>query len=226
MRFRAVIFDLDGTLLDSLRGIAVTMNALLEQMGYPLHPLEKYRYFVGEGLRTMVSRALPEKWQHQFPEPDQKESQLDRLENEYRNLYSEKWPLLTPRYSGVPELLETLSRQELKMAVLSNKPDDLTKRMVLELLPGCDFDMVLGARCGVPLKPDPGAALEIAAALSISPGEMIFLGDSGVDMQTGINAAMYPVGALWGFRDADELLVNGAKLLIKHPLELIKIIEA
>ena len=225
MKFRAVIFDLDGTLLDSLHGIAVTMNALLEQMGYPPHPLEKYRYFVGNGLRTMVSRALPGKWRHRFPEPEEKESRLDRLEKEYRNLYSEKWPLLTPPYRGVPELLETLSRQELKMAVLSNKTDVFTKRMVLELLPGCNFDMVLGARCGVPLKPDPGSALEIAAALSISPGEIIFLGDSGVDMQTGINAEMYPVGALWGFRDEDELLANGAKLLIKHPLELMKIIN-
>jgi phosphoglycolate phosphatase len=225
MKFRAVIFDLDGTLLDSLGGVAAAMNALLEQMGYPLHPLEKYRYFVGDGLRTMVSRALPGKWHYQFPGPDQKESRLDQLEKEYRNLYSEKWPLLSPPYSGIPELLETLSRQDLKMAVLSNKSDDFTKRMVLELLPGCDFDMVLGARRGVPVKPDPGAALEIAAALSITPGEIIFLGDSGVDMRTGVNAEMYPLGALWGFRDADELLTHGAKQLIKHPLELIKIIR-
>ena len=224
MRFQAVIFDLDGTLLDSLGGIAIAMNALLEQMGYPLHPLEEYRYFVGDGLRTMVSRALPGEWHYQFREPDQKEPVLDQLEKKYRNLYSEKWPQHSPPYSGIPELLETLSRENLKMAVLSNKSDDFTKRMVLELLPDYNFEVVLGARRGVPVKPDPGAALEIAATIGITPGGMIFLGDSGVDMQTGVNAEMYPVGALWGFRDADELLANGAKQLIRHPMELMKII--
>ncbi|MGD2089002.1 MAG: HAD family hydrolase [Candidatus Aminicenantes bacterium] len=225
MRFQAVIFDLDGTLLDSLGGIAAAMNALLDQMGYPLHPLENYRYFVGAGLRTMVNRALPGEWHRQFPDAQQKESRLDRLEEAYRNIYSEKWPLHSSPYPGIPELLKTLSRLDVNMAVLSNKSEDFTKRMVLALLPGCDFDMVLGARRGVPVKPDPAAALEIAAALNRTPGEMIFLGDSGVDMQTGVNAEMYPLGALWGFRDAEELLANGAKQLIKHPLDLIKIMD-
>lgn len=220
MKYDAVIFDLDGTLLDSLKGIAAAMNELLAKRSYPLHSLDKYKYFVGEGLKELVRRALPPEWYERFRDPEQTEKALDEMVVEYRNRYDEIWPQTSPPYSGIPELLEILSRENIKMGVLSNKADDFTKRMTLQLLPGIPFVTILGARPGVPGKPDPSSALEIAAVMGMKPGEIVFLGDTGVDMQTAVNAGMVPVGALWGFRQADELLANGARQLLKHPLEL------
>lgn len=210
MRFKAVIFDLDGTLLDSLGGIADSMNLLLERLGYPVHPLDRYKYFVGEGIQEMVKQALPEGHR---PGPD-------RLIVDYRKIYDEKWPQKTKPYSGIPGLLSWLCAGNIKIAVLSNKSDDFTRRMVSALLAGWHFDVVLGARPGIPVKPDPAAALEIAAAIDTEPGDIVFAGDSGVDMQTAVNAGMYPVGVLWGFREAGELLASGAKELLNHPLDL------
>jgi phosphoglycolate phosphatase len=222
--FKAVIFDLDGTLLDSLGGIADTMNVLLERLGYPPHSLEEYKYMVGDGLRELVKRSLPPEWFRTFLEESKQEAALEQLVKDYRSLYDEKWPGQSPPYPGVPGLLERLTREKIKIAVLSNKSDDFTRRMAARLLPGSNFVVVLGARPGVPGKPHPGAALEIAARIGIKPKEMIFLGDSGVDMQTGVNAGMYPVGALWGFRRAEELLAHGAKRLLKEPVELIQLL--
>ncbi len=224
MKFKAIIFDLDGTLLDSLGGIADAMNTLLKQKGYPLHSLERYRYMVGEGLKELVRRAMPGEWHREFPVGNRLETALEELVKEYRAVYEEKWPLQSPPYSGVPEMLEALDRLQIKRAILSNKLDDFAKRMTWTLLPNGDFDMVLGVRPGVPAKPDPAAALEIAGSMNLAPETMVFMGDSGVDMQTGVKAGMYPVGVLWGFRDADELLANGAKQLIRHPLDLVSLV--
>jgi len=225
MKYKAVIFDLDGTLLNSLEGIGSAMNVLLEQMGFPRHSLDKYRYFVGEGLKELVRRALPKEWFEKFNPECQVEPALDELVVEYRRIYDEIWPQTSPPYSGVSELLKWLSNEGIRRGVLSNKSDDFTKRMVSALLPEFTFDMVLGSRPGIPSKPDPFSALEIAASLRIEPGNIIFLGDTGVDIQTAINAAMPPVGALWGFRDSNELRSNGAKYLIKQPQDLIDIIK-
>ncbi len=225
MRFKAVIFDLDGTLLDSLAGIADAMNKLLERMGYPLHPVDEYRYLVGEGIQVLVGKALPGKWHREFHREEDKEAALALLIKEYRGLYEETWRRQSPPYRGIPELLETLGKKHIKMSVLSNKSDDFTKRMVSELLPARHFEAVLGSRPGVPQKPDPFSSLEIARIMAANPRDIVFLGDSGVDMQTAVNAGMYPVGVVWGFRDEKELLDNGAKSLIKHPLELADIVQ-
>jgi phosphoglycolate phosphatase len=222
--FRAVIFDLDGTLLDSLGGIGDTMNALLKRLGYPQHPLTEYRYLVGDGLERLVERSLPPDWSQEYPPGNRGEAAIEQLVKDYRRLYDEKWPGQSPPYPGVPELLEKLTREKIKIAVLSNKSDDFTRRMAETLLPGSDFAAVVGARPGIPGKPHPVAALEIADRMGIAPGEMIFLGDSGVDMQTGVNAGMYPVGALWGFREADELLDHGANALLEKPAELLQLL--
>ena len=225
MRFKAVIFDLDGTLLDSLEGIADAMNKLLERLGYPLRPLDEYRYFVGEGINLLVGKALPEKWHRKFQTGEDKEAAIDQLVKEYRSIYEQTWRPKSLPHNGIPELLETLAKKHIKMSVLSNKADDFTKRMAAELLPGCHFEAVLGSRPGVPQKPDPFSSLEIARIMDTNPGDVVFMVDSGVDMQTAVNAGMYPVGVLWGFRDAKELLDNGAKSLIKHPLELADIVQ-
>jgi phosphoglycolate phosphatase len=223
-RFKAVIFDLDGTLLDSLGGIGDTMNNLLKKLGYPQHRLEEYRYMVGDGLDQLVKRSLPPEWSRDHRTGNREADALEQLVKEYRRLYDKKWPGQSPPYPGIPELLDRLNREKIKTAVLSNKADDFTRRMAARLLPGSDFAAVVGARPGSPAKPHPMAALEIAARLDIVPGDMIFLGDSGVDMKTGVNAGMYPVGALWGFREADELLTHGAGALLENPAELIQLV--
>ena len=211
MKFEAVIFDLDGTLLNSLEGIADAMNVLLERLGYSTHPSEAYKYFVGDGVTEMVRRALPE--------AICEKSDIKKLVTDYREIYHTTWPKKSPPYEGIPELLDALSQKNIKLAVLSNKSDDFTKRMVSKLLSLWEFEIVMGAHPGIPEKPDPYAALKIAEITGIAPTNIIFVGDSGVDMQTAAMANMYPVGVLWGFREADELLANGAKHLIKHPME-------
>lgn len=217
MKFEAVIFDLDGTLLNSLAGIGDAMNILLRRLGYPTHPLEAYKYFVGEGIIQLVTRALPGDKGNLHD--------LRQLVIDYRAIYDTTWPQKSPPYDGIPELLDALSRKNIKPAILSNKSDDFTKRMVSELLPRWTFEAVKGVRPGGPRKPDPAAALQIAGLTGIAPEKTVFMGDSDVDMQTAVNADMYPVGVLWGFREAEELLANGAKKMIKRPIELLEILK-
>ncbi len=216
MKFEAVIFDLDGTLLNSLAGIGDAMNILLQRLGYPTHPLETYKYFVGEGIIQLVKRSLPEDKGNLHD--------LGQLVIDYRAIYDTTWPQKSPPYDGIPELLDALSRKNIKAAVLSNKSDDFTRRMVSELLPRWTFEAVKGVRPGATRKPDPAGALQIAEMTGIAPEKTVFMGDSDMDMQTAVHANMYPVGVLWGFREADELLANGAKHLLEHPMELLGIL--
>jgi phosphoglycolate phosphatase len=215
MTLKAVIFDLDGTLLNSIVGIGDAMNMLLQRLKYPTLDIETYKYLVGEGITELVGRALP------LEKRDGHD--LTQLVADYRSLYAETWPENSPPYEGIPELLDSLSARKIKFSVLSNKSDDFTRRMVSTLLPHWDFEIVKGTIDGVPRKPDPSAALTIADAMGNPPEETIFVGDSGVDMQTAVNAGMIGVGVLWGFRKADELLAHGAKHLINHPRELLEI---
>jgi phosphoglycolate phosphatase len=215
MKFKAIIFDLDGTLLNSISGLAEAMNLMLTKQGYPTHPVEKYKSFVGKGIKETIRNALPE--------GVRKTCAIDALIADYRSEYDFIWPKKTIPYDGITDLLGRLQKDKIKTAVLSNKSDDFSKRMATTLLPHHRFETVLGDRPGIPRKPDPTTALAIAGELRISPGETAFIGDSGVDMETGRRAGMYPVGVLWGFREAEELIDCGAKKLIRHPLELLDI---
>jgi len=217
MRFAAVIFDLDGTLLNSLEGIADAMNRLLRQLGYPTHTLEAYKYFVGEGIVQLLKRTVPGEKLNLHS--------IDRLVEQYRAIYETTWPQKTVPYDGVPEMLDALAVTKIKLAVLSNKSDEFAGRMAAALLPRWKFEAVKGLRPGEPRKPDPTSALQIADITGVDPENTIFVGDSGVDMQTANRAQMYAVGVLWGFRQAEELLANGARQLIMHPMELLKIKE-
>jgi phosphoglycolate phosphatase len=216
--FRAVLFDLDGTLLNTLEDLSDAMNRVLEKEGFPTHRVDAYRYFVGNGSSMLVKRALP---------PERREddglirSCLDRFLGEYRL----NWMVKTRPYDGVPALLEGLTGQGFKMAVLSNKIDEITKESVAHLLSLWRFDTVVGQRQGVPAKPDPTAALEIAGRLGVSPAEFVYVGDSAVDMKTAVGAGMFPVGALWGFRSEDELLDGGARVLIGEPQDLLRFLK-
>jgi phosphoglycolate phosphatase len=216
-KVEGIIFDLDGTLVDSLSSIAGAMNRLLSRLGYPEHPVETYRYFVGDGIENLIVRAIPG-----YAGDSADISELVRL---YRKEYSRIWPEETSPYPGIPEMLNDLTRKGIKMAVLSNKSEPYTREIVRKILPDWTFNPVHGARPGIPLKPDPTVALEICAAMETGPDRTVFAGDSGIDMETGSRGGMIPVGVLWGFREKDELLSHGAGRVVSVPGNMVKIFE-
>jgi phosphoglycolate phosphatase len=225
MKYKALIFDLDGTLLDSLPDIAKAMNIMLERMGYPTHNTEQYKYLVGEGIKELVKHAIPGNRLNDYIDENGNENGIDSLVLEYRKIYDTQWRIQTRPYNGIPEMLDELTRRKIKMGILSNKLDDFVKRMVTELLPTWKFDAVFGTRPGIPLKPNPTTPLEMARIMDTDPSEMIFVGDSGIDMQTAVHSKMLPIGVLWGLRDEQELKTNGAAALIEHPLDLFEILS-
>jgi phosphoglycolate phosphatase len=213
MHFQAVIFDLDGTLLDTLDDIASSANSALVRYGLPIHGVDEYRYFVGDGVTELISRALPAEKRN--------DDVIADCVKAFRENYGRHWNINTRVYDGVPELLKALAARHVKMAVLSNKPDDFTKRCIREFVPKQQFEMILGQRDGIPRKPDPAGALKIADILGITPSRFLFLGDSGVDIKTATRAGMFPVGALWGFRPVEELWEHGAQAVIERPMDLL-----
>lgn len=218
MVFRAVIFDLDGTLLDTLEDIANAANSVLRRHGFPTHPVDAYRYFVGDGVGKLIERVVPEDHRH----PETLKQCLATMREEYvRHLNVTAKP-----YEGVPELLETLHSNQIKMAVLSNKPEDFTQKCITDFFNNDLFDPVIGQREEFPRKPDPAGALFIAKTWNLPPGEILYLGDTATDMQTALAANMHPVGASWGFRTEDELRSNGAREVIARPMELVSIINS
>jgi phosphoglycolate phosphatase len=213
MTYQAVLFDLDGTLLDTLADLGNAMNRVLAARGFPTHPLDAYCYFVGEGARVLVTRALPE---------DRRDAAtIESCLAAFAADYDQNWQVETQPYPGVAELLDALTARGLKLAVLSNKPHEFTVRCVSQLLPHWRFDAVLGQRERTPRKPDPAGAFEIAAWLKIPPTNFLYLGDTFVDMETARAAGMFPVGVLWGFRPVEELQASGAQVLIARPGELV-----
>ena len=211
------MFDLDGTLIDTLEGLAFAMNRALEEMDFAVHSVDAYRYFVGDGVRVKAIKALPE--------GHRGEAAIDKCVAISKTEYAAYWRDNTQLYDGIAELLSELTDRGLSMSVLSNKPDELTKLTVKTLLGDWPFDVVFGQRDGLPIKPEPAGALEICDELGIKPAEFLYLGDTDTDMKTAEAAGMYAVGVLWGFRDADELLANGAKALVERPLDVIKLLD-
>jgi phosphoglycolate phosphatase len=215
-KFSAVVFDLDGTLLDTLEDLGDAVNRVLADRGFPVHPMDAYRYFVGDGSAVLIERALPES---------------ARGSAGYRDClaafmadYDRSWKVKTRLYDGISEMLDSLAALGIDMAILSNKSHGFTVNCVRDLLSKWRFRAVYGLRDDVPRKPDPAGALEITRLLGADPARMLYLGDTAIDMQTAVSAGMFPVGALWGFRTREELLENGAKALIHHPRELLGLI--
>ncbi|MBP8645986.1 MAG: HAD family hydrolase [Syntrophobacteraceae bacterium] len=217
MKYKAVLFDLDGTLLDTIRDLAESMNEVLREMGLGPHSTEAYKYFVGDGMMRLVLRALPESLRGD-------ETFVQAAVGRMRTIYDKRWRLNTRPYPGIPDLLDELAGRGIRMAVLSNKPDSSTKEMVRELLSRWHFHAVLGERPGVPRKPDPAGALEIVRTLSIPPEDFLYVGDTGVDMKTANRAGMFGVGALWGFRPERELRADGAGAVIERPRDLLSLL--
>ncbi len=216
MIYKAVLFDLDGTLLDTIKDIADSVNIALARLGLPQHEVEAYKYFVGDGREALAIRALPEDYRDMV--------NVDKLAASIEIEYSKRWANNTLAYPGIPDMLQSLADLGINIAILSNKPQDSTEEMVSRLLPQWRFELVLGARSSIPMKPDPTSALQISRRLNIPPAEFLYLGDTDIDMKTATAAGMYPVGALWGFRTADELLAGGARDLIQNPTDLISLL--
>ncbi len=213
MNPKAIIFDLDGTLLDTLEDLALSVNAVLRHKGYNEHPVDSYRYFVGDGIEKLVERAFPKQDYHG-------KIDLPAMVEAVKEEYGQRWSDNTRPYPGVPELLDFLEEKQISKAVFSNKPHEFALLTVHTLLPEWNFVEIYGIRPGMPRKPDPHGALQIAKKLALSPQEIIYLGDTSTDMQTAVEGGFYPVGAIWGFRTAEELLSGGARTLAQKPLEV------
>jgi phosphoglycolate phosphatase len=209
---KAIIFDLDGTLLDTIEDITDAMNAVLRLRGYPTRSVEECKYLVGEGTEMFARGALP--LEARDPET------VGRMVVAYRAEYATNCARKTKPYPGIVGLLDGLTACEIPMAILSNKRDPVVKQEVSHFLPKASFAEIRGARPAVPLKPDPTAALLLARMLGTAPHTVVFVGDTKTDMQTAVSAGMVAVGALWGFRAADELRSNGAQYLIRRPTDI------
>jgi len=214
MKYRCVIFDCDGTLVDTLEDIASAMNLALVEHGFPVVPLEKYRDIVGWGIIRLAELAMPQ-------EARTKEN-IRRISNYARRLMEEQ-PLaesLSKPYTGIPELLAELHGRKIKTAVLSNKPDTVLQRLMVELFPQHAFNSVYGLRPGLAPKPDPASVWELLADIGVNPHEAVLMGDSEIDMKTARNAGCYPLGVSWGFRSNATLEAAGAARIIDKPSEL------
>ena len=218
MKAKAVLFDLDGTLLDTIEDLSDSMNEVLLELGFPEHDIPSYKLFVGEGIDSLAYRVLPK--------DARDKATTEKCVTMMREEYKKRWSKKTRPYEGIPELLRYLKNLGIPMAVLSNKPDDFTILNIKKFLFEFRFEHVLGAQPGLPKKPDPRGALDISNRLKIQPQAFLYLGDTGTDMKTAVAAGMVPVGVLWGFRFREELQENGAKVLISHPEDLIALLAA
>lgn len=213
---KAVLFDLDGTLADSLTDLANGVNYALKLKGFPTHPTEAFKYFVGDGIPKMIERALPE---------DKRDyATVNEIKSIFLPYYGLHYADNTYAYNGMPQVVNTLKSNGFIVAVITNKDQSMADKVVTSLY-GNVFDLIFGKREGIPSKPDPTAALTAMKELSVAPEECVFIGDSGMDVATAVNSGAVPVGELWGFRKADELSANGAKYIISEPHELLELIE-
>jgi phosphoglycolate phosphatase len=215
--FKAVVFDLDGTLLDTLEDLAVSLNSVLEKHGYPTHTLDQCRLLVGFGMKALVQKSLPEEYRD--------DAVVEPLMKEMQAAYSIHWKDYSRPYDGIGRLLDSIDRMGLKKAILSNKPDRFTRLCADELLSSWKFDVVMGHHEGIAHKPDPQGALLVAGMLGVEPGAILYVGDSGIDMKTATASGMFPLGVLWGFRPEQELMAAGAARLVSSPDEIIALLE-
>lgn len=215
MRFQGVMFDLDGTLADTLADIAAAGNHAMSHVGRPTHPVAEYRFLAGQGLQRLIRDALGPEHAERF----------DAAHAAFKAYYAQHRYDQTRPFDGIAELLDELTRRGLKLSVMSNKPDEATVDMVRQVFGAWRFDEVRGHREGYPVKPDPKAPLEIAGELGIAPERWVYVGDTDVDMQTGVASGFFTVGVTWGFRSVDELNAAGAQAIIEHPLQLLDLLD-
>jgi phosphoglycolate phosphatase len=213
---KGVLFDLDGTLLDTLADLADSMNFVLQRHRLPVHPVAAYRYFVGDGVDMLIRRAVPDSLHD--------EKKITRITADFQKRYLTNWKMKTAPYAGIDAMFDALQARNLFLSVLSNKPHPITTEVVRHFFGSRHFTACIGN--GIfPKKPDCSAALYIASSMGIAPAQCLYVGDTATDMQTAAGAGMPSAGVLWGFREENELRENGARWIISTPAEIPEIIE-
>jgi phosphoglycolate phosphatase len=215
LKYSCVLFDLDGTLADTITDIAAAMNHALAKYGYPMRDEKTYRLLVGNGIRRLAYDALPETARN--------ESLAAIVSGEALRYYEEHPADYAKPYPGIAAVISELKRQKVKTAVLSNKPDEITRLLIAKLFNADLFDCVTGERPGIARKPDPESSWELLALMDRTPRQTMLVGDSEVDMETAKNIGCLPVGVSWGFRTADIIEKAGAALIINRPEEILPI---
>lgn len=217
MGYKAVIFDLDGTLVNTIHDIANSMNRVLKKMKLPEHKIEDYNYFVGAGLKELCRRVLPAEMRTK--------SLVLKFRDYFNQDYNENWYQETMPYPGITDLLEYLNSQEKIIAILSNKPDQFCKLFVEHYFPSIDFAMVRGNVENIPPKPNPTNGEYMIKSLNLQAEDVLFVGDSDIDMETAKNCGFKGIGAEWGFRGKEELVNAGAQLTFENPIDLLKYLK-
>ena len=216
--YQAAIFDLDGTLLNTLEDIGNAVDQMLAEYGFPGHTPDDYRRFIGNGIKLLVTRALPVE--------GRAEEVVDACVKRAREIYWENWNLTTRPYEGIIPLLQDLEDRKIPKAVLSNKPHDFTVRYVDAYFPDVTFETVMGQGDLFPIKPDPAAALDIAHRMGVPPSSVLFVGDSAVDVRTALSAGMHAVGVAWGFKGPEGLAEAGCQTVVKQPSEILALLSS
>lgn len=215
---KAAIFDLDGTLADTIESIATASNEVLEKFGLPPQPVEKYNYYAGDGAKTLVERAL-------YGAGDTKLQYLEEAYEAYKTFFASNCTYKVKVFEGLKETLDQMKANGIKLGVLTNKPHDRGVEVVEYLFGKGYFTTILGEQPAIPKKPSNVGALRIAKEFSVAPEECLYVGDTNVDMITGKSANMYTIGVLWGFRTREELEQNNADAIIQTPEELLQYVR-
>ena len=210
---KLIVFDLDGTLLNSLEDLADSANWVLEQHGFPTHPVDAYRYFVGDGVRKLIERILPQE--------ERTDARIEQCRQEFVAYYKVHMEDKTSVYEGITELLAELKNRGLKIAVATNKVHVAVAPLMAKYFPNIRFDAMIGQREGVPVKPTPQIMFDILKETGCEPSEALHVGDTATDMQLAHNAGVESVGVLWGYRPLEELQEAGAEHIIRKPEELL-----
>jgi phosphoglycolate phosphatase len=211
---KLVIFDLDGTLLDTIEDLANATNYALTQYNLPTHPVESFRFFIGNGLNKLLERACPE---------DRRDAELLLLlRDEFIKYYFSNADANTKPYTGISELVNNLHQEGYSLAVASNKVHDATVDLVKRFFPDIQFMAVFGQREGFPIKPDPAVLEAIINISGFEKHEVVYIGDSGVDATTAIRSGVDFIGVLWGFRPENELRAAGATVVVDKPSKIME----
>ena len=214
---KLVIFDLDGTLLDTIEDLGDSVNEVLSSRGYPEHSYDDYCLYIGDGMEKLIRRSIPDDLRND-------ELLVKGVLEDYKEAYTRNWKKKSKPYDGIMECLDDLKTHQIASAVLSNKPHNFTELCVESLIGNEHFISILGQRNGVNKKPSPDGAIEICNDVNVDPSDVIFIGDTNVDILTGVAAGMTTMGVLWGFRKEEELREAGADYIINHPNQILDVI--
>lgn len=215
MKYKALIFDLDGTLLDTIEDIADSLNAVFSRFHFPVFPIDDYKYFAGRGIDELIHSA--------FQKGSINQTEFDRVKLGYINEYAKRRNNKTRIFPGIMQLLTDLKNRNISVNILSNKPHFQTEDVVGDYFGDFKFDYIYGKKTHFEIKPNPESALEIVTKLGITPNDVLYVGDTNTDIQTAINAGFSSVGVLWGFRTKEELIESGANYIVSNPKEILRI---